>query len=139
MRYFLIALVLMVWLPLLTDIRKDVEGHFFPVVGELEITNTQEGYRLTRVVGTAHKYRNCGHKKTVWYLGKRGNLRDPVVIIHKDKPQVRQAGVLYWDNIEVHLRESDVLTNSHANVIHECSFLGFKRDVVSRFYTSPTP
>ena len=137
MRYLLVTLVLMIWLPLMSDLRNQLEGYFFPVVGELEVTDTYDILLGTSVVGSAEKFRSCSYKKTLWYLGKRDDLRDPVVIIHRDKPQVRKPGFLSWDNIEVHLPSKDVLTRSHADVVHECTFLGFKRDVISRFYTSP--
>lgn len=137
MRTLLVAILVVAIIPVLSDLRLAYEGYLFPVVGELEITKAQSGYKTTKITGSAHKYRSCGHKKTLWFLGDRDGIRDPVVVVHNDKPQVRKTGNLYWGDIEVHLDKASVLTNSHADVVHECTILGFKRDVVSRFYTSP--
>lgn len=111
-----------------------VHGYFWPVMEPVTLTLTKAApppaYRYIWS-GTAEKYQDCDWIRTEWFLGPRNGRRVQVTMKHLDPPEVRPAGDLKWDEIEIWLDPLEVEANSHADVYHDC---GWPWETRTRFY-----
>ena len=101
----------------------DIEGRFFPVMGDLTIGNPvpfpPPDYR-SKWEGDAQKLRNCSWVRTEWYLGDRGGNRVRVNFEYTDPPKLRETGNLHWNGMLISLDIGSVQSASHSDVIHKC-------------------
>lgn len=103
----------------------DIEGRYFPVTTQIALTAPEvmppPEWR-TRWHGTATKLRECDPVQLEWFLGPRGGRRVMVTAVFQDPPEVRDMGELEWDAVVISLDEQAVLTNSHADMLHDCGW-----------------
>ncbi len=114
-----------------------IEGRLFPVMGRLTLSEPvpypPPSYR-TKWRGHAVKNRNCAFIRLEWFLGPRGGQHVQVASEFTDPPKTRGAGRLSWEGIVISLPVSEVLGNSHADVIHQCRWRPWQTR--TRFYDS---
>lgn len=109
-----------------------IEGAYWPVVVNTEFgAHVQSGPPAHRYIwtATAVKLRDCEPLRNEqgsfvsWYLGPRNGRRVEVLADFLDKPKVRPSGILAFDALAISLEPSEVLENSHADVLHRCPIL----------------
>lgn len=113
-------------------------GHAFPVVSEAMLSDPRPSPppRYAAIWhAEAAKLRDCQYVSIEWFLGPRGGRRTQVVAEFLDPPQVRPQGPLVWDGLRIALDPTNVLENSHADVLHDC---GWPWLVRSRFFSGET-
>jgi len=97
-----------------------IETARFPVVGTAELHNFRDVPNGCEFAATAPKLRSCPWRQTLVYLGSRSGMNvlissDP----HKDKPTLRDVGVLEWETIFVPVGCSE-LGRTFADAYHQC-------------------
>lgn len=98
-----------------------IETQYFPVLTPMHILSVRPAPGGSLVEAEATKLRgNCAWKQTLWYFGTRAGLSVPLPAMgHRDKPQLRSAGLLHWDNIFIPLPPEDI-PNTFGDAYHAC-------------------
>ena len=111
---------------------KLVQNTYLPVVSQMEVLSYDEVDEGIIISAKATKFRECTWRKSEWFLGERdgSNVFLPDAR-HLDKPQVRNVGELYWEEIFIPVKPYQIYENQvFADTVHDCN--GTK--VRSRFW-----
>lgn len=114
----------------------DLSGKLAPVVSTLRVDESSvraSDAGVTVFSGEARKYRDCSWRSVEWFLGPVGGMSVPALARFLDPPQLRRAGVVRWEGIEVQISTNDLLHNSHAYVVHRCPLPRLLRPVLGHF------
>lgn len=100
-----------------------VSGHFYPVVGNVEIDTKQvafHGGQWTEIAGRADKLRDCEFVEIRWFLDQPGDLRVRAQVRFFEAAKSRREGDFTFGPWVVQLTDDQLLRQSSANVVHKC-------------------
>ena len=119
------TLIGMVLWPVMVTIGPTMEGRFFPVIENSQITRVveQQDGKASNVWGRSDKVRECTFLSLEWYYttGPNSNVLVPVDILEPSK--VRGGGWFSFGPWKVHLRRDQIRKESFAIAKHRCHLL----------------
>jgi len=121
----------------LTYMYSKVEGYIDPVMEPLKIYNIRRGPSEFDVTfdGQAVKLRgDCEWIESRWYIGERWERSQRTQWDFTDRPQIREGGLLVWEDQIAAMTPQELVQNSHADTIHSCPWRLWP--VVTPFYDS---
>lgn len=109
-----------------------IDGRIWPVVSPAYSIIARPVLGGVELAADADKFRDCGWRKTVFYIGARGGANalltpDP----HRDAPKVNGVGALHWDRIFLPIAP-DRVGETYADAFHQCPWRPWQ--TISRFY-----
>lgn len=116
-----------------------IEGALFPVVIDVHLIEHKSAPPPPwRTIWTADakKERDCSYivGSIQWYIGTPDGNKQAVQSKFNDKPQLRTAGVLEWEDLSVDLDPETTKENSYSTVRHQCSWRWWQTE--SLFFVS---
>ena len=90
----------------------------------------------SKVSGEVTRLRNCVFHRVEWYLGDEAGRHVLVPSRFLDPPQTREEGRFYLQGVIVELPPEEIIRNSFAYAVHECSWFVLSWTVRSLFYSS---
>lgn len=122
-----LALIMAALAPAVLRGIKAVETRVFPVVPfPAEITKSvRVSPSEINIWGTSKRIRNCNFVRIEWFIGERGGRSVAIDVRFLEKPKIRGDGTFSFGAWALHLGASRLLTDTFADVLHQCRFLGF--------------